>query len=223
MTRAVLLVLLVAAPADWSARARALLAERDYAGAARYLEAALTSAPSDFALANLLGATLERAGEPERALRCYERALELRPRSGTARLNLALALVRLERYDRASQEFTRVLGEEPPEPIREPAFHQSPDDDVMRRFAAAVPARERDWYELGMLFLRHGRLRGAEAVLAAARERFPLSAALCYALGWCLQESGRFGEAVDALRRALELQEPYPEAALRLADRKSVV
>ena len=201
---------------SWLKPVRALLADRDYSGAARALEQLLPENGKDFAVLNLLAATLERNAETQKATAFYQKALEIRPQSVTVRLNLAINLVRLGQNDRASKEFIRVLKDDSTAPAREPTYQQSPDDEVMRGFVSAVSAPERDWYELGTMFLRHGRLRGAQTIFEQAAQLFPGSAWLQYGLGWALQESGKFQAARKAFARALELRDPFAEATLRL-------
>ncbi len=200
----------------WVEAVRNRLAEKDYNRAAKLLEQLVSRHPKDFEVLNLLAATLERGGRPEEATAYYQRALQILPGSTTVRLNLALNYVRLKKYGSASAEFTRLLKEDSLSPLQEPAYQQGPDDDVIGAFVDRVPARQRDWYELGMLLLRHGRIQGAQTVFQKAVRLFPDSARLQYGLGWSLQEGGRFQEAREAFLEALKLQYPFPEAALRL-------
>ncbi len=200
----------------WVADVRTRLAEKDYGRAAKFLERLVSRHKNDFAILNLLAATLERAGYSEKATAYYQRALQVLPESTTVRLNLALNYVRLKKYGSASAEFTRLLKEDSLASLQEPTYQQSPDDDIISAFVDRVPARERDWYELGMLLLRHSRTQGAQIVFQKAVRLFPNSARLQYGLGWSLQEGGRFREAREAFLEALKLQDPFPEAALRL-------
>jgi len=202
---------------SWKHNLRAQLAEKNYAAVVEILNQERQRYQSNSELENLLGATLERAGRSSEATAAYARALQLHPQSSTIRLNLALNRVRLGQFDEAAAEFTRLLKDAPLGNVREPAYQQSPDDDSISRFVEKVPAREQDWRELGMLFLRHGRLQGAQAVLARALGSFPESAQLHYGLGWALQEGGKFEAAREAFQRALELNPAFAEAALRLA------
>jgi tetratricopeptide (TPR) repeat protein len=201
---------------SWLKPVRTLFADRNYSGAARALEQLLPENQKDFAFLNLLGATLERNAETGKATAYYQKALEIRPQSVTVRLNLAINYVRLGQNDRASKEFIRALKDDSTLPAREPTYQQSPDDEVMRGFVSAVSAPERDWYELGTMFLRHGRLRGAQSVFEQAAQLFPHSEWLQYGLGRALQESGKFQTAREAFTRAREIRDPFPEATLRL-------
>jgi tetratricopeptide (TPR) repeat protein len=201
---------------SWLKPVRALLADKNYSGAARALERLLPEHGKDFAFLNLLGATLERNAETQKATAYYQKALEIRPQSVTVRLNLAINFVRLGQNDRASKEFIRALKDDSTLPAREPTYQQSPDDEVMRAFVSALSAPERDWYELGTMFLRHGRLRGAQSIFEPAAQLFPLSEWLQYGLGRALQESGKFQAARKAFTRGLEIRDSFPEATLRL-------
>ncbi|HEY3130986.1 MAG TPA: tetratricopeptide repeat protein [Acidobacteriota bacterium] len=200
----------------WVVGVRARLAEKDYDRAAKLLEQLVSRHTNDFEVLNLLAATLERAGPAEKATTYYQRALQVLPESTTVRLNLALNYVRLKKYDSASTEFTRLLKEDSLSRLQEPTYQQGPDDDVIGAFVDRIPARQQDWYELGMLLLRHTRIQGAQTVFLKAVRLFPDSARLQYGLGWSLQEGGRFQEAREAFSDALKLQYPFPEAALRL-------
>jgi tetratricopeptide (TPR) repeat protein len=201
---------------SWQDSVRALLAEKDFLGAAAVLKKERPRLKDNHEIDNLLGATLERAGRISEATAWYLKALELRPRSTTARLNLALNCIRLGQFGRASNEFIRVLKDAPLEPVREPVYQQGPDEIIVGNFVEKVPARERDWYELGLLFLRHGRLQAARKIFERATGNHTDSARLYYGLGWALQEGGQFEAAREALTHALALQPSFPEAALRL-------
>lgn len=200
----------------WQDSVRALLAEKDFLGAAAVLKKERPRLKDNYEIDNLLGATLERAGRISEATAWYLKALELRPRSTTARLNLALNYIRLGQFDRASNEFIRVLKDAPLAPVREAVYQQGPDEIIVGNFVEKVPARERDWYELGLLFLRHGRLQAARKIFERAAGGHADSSRLYYGLGWALQEGGQFEAAREAFARALALQPSFPEAALRL-------
>jgi len=202
--------------AQWNAGLRRLLTERDYSGAARFIKQELPRRQNDFAFLNLLGAILDRAGKAEEAAANYEQSLAVRPQSTTVRLNLALNLVRRGQFQQAAGEFARILKEDTLQSTREPTYQQCPDDETVSAFVAAVPARERDWYELGVMLLRHGRPIAAQTVLGSAVALFSNSALLHYGHGWALQEGGRFEDARKAFSRALALRPVYPEAWLRL-------
>lgn len=68
-----------------------LMTQSRFGEAERFYSEAVRIAPSDATLHNNLGAALAQAGRPERAIACFERALQLDPGFVDARDNLARA------------------------------------------------------------------------------------------------------------------------------------
>ncbi len=81
---------------------------RLHRAAAAYWELGRTS-PGDPAIFNNLGNCLRALGEFEKAIRCFDHALELEPGRATSRLNRSLALLSLNRYHEAWADYEARL------------------------------------------------------------------------------------------------------------------
>jgi tetratricopeptide (TPR) repeat protein len=77
------------------ARARVLVASRDYAGALRVLEQARAASSDDVWVLDMLGFVHFMNGNAERARECCEQSIALRPDNFYAYKGLGLCLVRL--------------------------------------------------------------------------------------------------------------------------------
>ena len=69
--------------------------------------------PQDVQIANNLGNCLLQAGKPEEALQQYDKALALQDNFADARLNRAITLHQLERFDDARIDFDQLQRENP--------------------------------------------------------------------------------------------------------------
>ena len=94
----------------WSHATR-VLDDQDLAR--RTLEVITTSYPGDFAARNNLGVLLMSAGEYEKALEQYQRALEIAPNEPLPTSNIAYALLFLGRYDEAFSMIDQALVNRP--------------------------------------------------------------------------------------------------------------
>ena len=193
-----------------------LLRSESYAEAARSLEAVVKTTPSDAALQNLLGATRERAGETARAPSCYLRALQLRPNWSTARLNLALAYLRLGQRSAAAGQFARLVRSTAPATPAVSFYHQAPIGDEVKQFAATLGSEEHEFLSLGGVFLVHELPEAASAVFSAGIQANPDSPLLQDALGRAWLKMKRFREAETVFARTLELDPDADGACLHL-------
>ena len=193
-----------------------LLRSESYAQAARSLEALIQTAPPDASLQNLLGTTRERAGETARAPSCYLRALQLRPNWSTARLNLALAYLRLGQSSAAAGQFARLVRSTAPATPAVSFFHQAPIGEELKQFAATLRSEEHEFLSLGGVFLVHELPEAASAVFSAGIQANPVSPLLQDALGRTWLKMKRFREAETAFARTLELDPDAEGACLHL-------
>ncbi len=193
-----------------------LLRSESYAQAARSLEALIQTAPPDASLQNLLGTTRERAGETARAPSCYLRALQLRSNWSTARLNLALAYLRLGQSSAAAGQFARLVRSTAPATPAVSFFHQAPIGDELKQFAATLRSEEHEFLSLGGVFLVHELPEAASAVFSAGIRANPVSPLLQDALGRTWLKMKRFREAETAFARTLELDPDAEGACLHL-------
>jgi tetratricopeptide (TPR) repeat protein len=212
-------------PAQTPATAREKLVEQlridlqkeSYESALTLIEALETSEPTNHLLHNLRGVVLEKMGRTAEATAAYLEALRLQPDSTTARLNLALNYLRLDRFADGTREFAALVAREEPGTASPPnPFQQAPVGPEVERYARTLRREEAQHFALARLFLRHRLPEAARMILAVGTQALPESSVLHYALGWSLQELGRFEEAQQSFRRALALRPDYLECCLRL-------
>jgi tetratricopeptide (TPR) repeat protein len=193
------------------------LQKESYESALKIIETLETSDPFNHLLHNLRGVVLEKLARPGDATASYLEALKLQPDSATARLNLALNYLRLDRFADATREFAALVAREEPATASPPnPFQQAPVGSEVERYARTLRREEAQHFALARLFLRHRLPEGARMILAVGTQALPESSSLHYALGWSLQELGRFEEAQQSLSRALALRPDYLECCLRL-------
>lgn len=94
--------------------------------------------------------------------------------------------------------------------------HQA--EPLYRQALARDPGQLRAYQQLATIAFGRGDIEGALALLAAGLERKPTNAALIHARSKALRQAGRFGEALDALRPALDQQSPLPDLVIQAAD-----
>jgi tetratricopeptide (TPR) repeat protein len=124
------------------------------------------------------------------AIRSFRRALELAPRHGLARYNLALVLNRADRQTEAAAELERTI---------------------------AIDPRPEAHYQLGVIYWHQGDLDRAVRALRAAIAVDPRYADAHYTLGAVLKARRDWRGARDSLERALALQPELPAAHYTLA------
>lgn len=135
--------------------------------------------PTEYSSHFNLAAALQSLGRREEATAHYRRALEIEPRSSTARNALGTVYVEQHRLALARGEFQRVLEQEP--------------DHVQAR------------YNLARVWLARGDLRRAERELSVVLEHEPDDLESLYTLGSVLAREGRLAEAVVPYEHALRL------------------
>jgi tetratricopeptide (TPR) repeat protein len=159
---------------------------------------ALEAMPEQPVLLDELGQSLVLADRPVEAMEVYDRLIELQPRNDTAANNFA-ALVADHAYDDAAM-LERALT-------------------VAERFRASDNGLFLD--TLGWLYYRDGRYPAASTYLGRAVAAVPDRPDLRYHLGMALKETGDLEGAIEALRRAIEAEQPFDgleEAERTLAD-----
>jgi Flp pilus assembly protein TadD len=145
-------------------------------------------------LSNLFeeGLNLARAGENERAARCFGRVLDLDPNNELAIYNLGVLMFRMDRWNDSADMFRRLMAYRPKDP------------DVFVNF--------------GKILERGGRREQAMVCYKKALELDPdHSEALCRTGILLGKVHGRYEEAAEALRRSIELAGPIAEAHHGLA------
>ena len=161
--------------------------------------------PSNAALHNLLGATLERAGHSDRSPASYLRALQLNPTWSGVRLNLALNYLRLNQNHAATGQFTRLVRSRSPARLFPSFYNQAPIGPELERFARTLGSDPDQYLSLGGVLLVHELPEAAFAVFAVGVEVLPDSGQLQEALGRSQLKAKRFRAAEMAFQRALEI------------------
>jgi tetratricopeptide (TPR) repeat protein len=182
--------------------------------------AALAQQPQLFVAEFSLGRLLLATGEAAEAVKHLQRATELDPEKAQAQLYLALALVKTGQRESAvaaaeraqssvaseNADFHDALGG---------VFHElGQQNEAQRCFKQAVsmdPAREDYYRHLAAAQRKAGDDAGAVATLQSGLVHLPGSARLHYLLGLTFMSRGSSAEALDALRKAAELEPENPD------------
>lgn len=165
-------------------RAIELESQGNHAAALPLLWDASGLAPRDPDIQNRLGEALERLGALDAAIDAYRLALAERPGFRSASNNLILALVKAGRGPEAVERAGALVAAAP--------------DDPDRHFTLGLAQSEQD-------------VDAAIASLRRATELAPRHVLARYNLALVLRRADRLPDAIDELRRALEI-EPRPEA-----------
>lgn len=173
-----------------------------------------------YKLYNLRGIVKEKMGSYSEATESYHKALELQPDSATVRLNVALNDLRLEKYGDAAHEFATLIAQDKSttgSPLN--PFQQAPvSAEAIERFARSINPGENLFFSLGRLFLRHHLPQGAVSIFSVGTQVLPQSAQLHYGLGWTLWRMGKFKDAENSFRKALDLKPDFYSCCVHLGD-----
>ncbi len=155
------------------------------------------------------GVAHQAAGELPDAIRAYKEAVELEPGLVRARFNLATALERQDKTDRARAEYEAIVetNEHAPSLTNLARIVGAASEDGLARelFARAAEADPDSAYPRVYAGLWHqsaGRLQEASAELEAALEIEPDSALAHFRIGRLREAQGRDDDALAAFRRA---------------------
>jgi tetratricopeptide (TPR) repeat protein len=163
---------------------------KDLGRSVRYYEAAIAKNPRGKFVHNNFGVALANAGNLERSLAEFEESLRLE-REPIAQGNVGITLQELGRDDAAL-------------PALEEAIRLGPSDDFEAVYNSFI----------GRIFINR---RDPERACYHYREAIRLSpdqAAFYNGLGWALDVQGKVPEAIEAFRRALELEQISSDALL---------
>jgi tetratricopeptide (TPR) repeat protein len=147
-----------------------------YDAALQQLEGAKSSGASPAGVENLRGLSLMLAGDLPKAMQSFERALQLEPSLGEARLNRGIAFLRMGKPANASAELEKLAADEA-SPLRgDAAYHNAialdrlgrtldaevwleraqkldPRLDAALLYAGTLRERRRDWQGAGRAYL----------------------------------------------------------------------
>lgn len=170
-------------------KGRALILAGQLEPGVEELRKAVAIAPKEPQFLVELGSGLHRAGKVDEAALQLRTAIQLDPDNGRALMLLGLALA-----DQAELEEAEVF--------------------LVKATKASNDARP--WFELGIVQNKRGDDLGAEASLQQAVEREPDNSLYQYAYGEMLRINKRYDQAIEAYRKATELDPPHPKASAKL-------
>jgi len=180
--------------------------------AAAALETLLREAPESFEVHELLGMIYAAQSENAKASSHLEKAVHLKPKSASARMNLAINLVQLGKLQLAEAEFRKALDLEPQ---NYDANHNLGELYVRAgNVAAAMPYLERaqqikpsaydNGYDLALAYIVVNRFADARQLLRSMLKQKD-SAELHNLLGEVEEKDGKFVEAANEYELAAHL------------------
>jgi tetratricopeptide (TPR) repeat protein len=190
------------------------------------LEIAIQRNPRDERSRLMLARVLTSAGRDSDAERALQDTLAVLPDSALAHWWLGLGYERLARFAAARREFELVAVDaiagrgRLDASIGRLAGNARDFPGAIEAFARAVIASPGDpavHKQLAAVFLQQDRAEDAFVELVAALLIDPRDAGAHASIGQIHLNAGRYNEAVDALRRAVELSADYTEARYTLA------
>lgn len=173
---------------------------------------------------NNLAVAMQEAGQRERAIEHYRRAVEIRGDYAPAYNNMGTALRGMGRVDEAIAAYSRALQVMPDYPDAHYNLANAlmdlnrPDEAVAHLViaAAALPSSPGVHNNLGKALAEKGQLAEAAIELRTAVALEPGSARAHHNLGNVLASQGRINEALGHLRQAVDLEPGNPDAGYDL-------
>ena len=197
-----------------------LMHNEDSVGAMKAVTRALEIVPNYEKALNLQGLILREKGLYEDAILSFEAGLRTRPSSNANRLNLAVSLTALQRYDKAIETYEEYLRRAPNKPIAYIGLGQV--HRLQKKYLASeqrlleglklFPRFRALHCELGLTYIVMGRVKDAgEYLQAAARGDDALPDAII-AYGKYLLQTGHLPEAKTQFESVLKKQSTNKEA-----------
>ena len=195
-------------------------------GSPRPPAAVSTGRPENLAAFNR-GSHALASGDWEEAERSLRQVVEDDPKLVEAWNNLGIALLRQKKIDGARAAFDRAISLDPAYPLalQNAGLLRLGEDgkptqaaELFRRAAVADPDTAAPRVNLAIALARAGRVVEAQAVLSAARRRFPQDPNVLYHLGTVSERAGdraRAAEAYAAFLAAARGTLPDRERAVR--------
>lgn len=201
-----------------------------YDAALQQLAGVSSTGQSQAEVENLRGLATLLAGDPQKALASFDRALALSPSLGEARFNRAVALLRVNDAARASAELEKIWNDAS-SPLRATAaFHNGLALDALKRSAEAEkwlqrsmdadPALSAALLYIGTLRERRGDLQGAARAYLDYLKHEPDSIVAALRFGISAQRAGRTDVARPYLERVIS---KAPESKEAIEARKYLV
>ncbi len=183
---------------------------------------ALKIAPVNFIAENNLGEAYLQIGRPDIAYGYFLRTTEETPRFGLGHYNLGVVLIGQKRRDEARKEFQLAIQHAMEISDASAAFHNlgiimledNQSADAINMFSEALqlsPDKQSSYLGKGIAEFRLNNFRAAEADFVAGASLTP-DAAACFWVGRSREAQGNSSGAIEAYRKALELQPDMSEA-----------
>lgn len=198
--------------------------------ALRQLEGAKTSGAAPADIENVRGLALLLKGDLKTAIASFDKALQLNAALSEARLNRAVARMRMNDAAGASKDFEAVYNDEHSGVRADAAYHNAIALDRLGRTADAEewlsraltldPSLDAALLYTGLLRERRGDLQGAGRAYLEYMKTHPESATALLRFGLSAQKSGNIETAKKYLQRVLDVA---PNSAEALEARKYLV
>jgi Flp pilus assembly protein TadD len=184
----------------------------------------LHHAPNNARAYDNLGVALYLAGDPDRALPLFRRAIELEPNAPEGYHNAMWALRRKRDLPGAVAILRQGVAAAPRSEMLHDDLgflldYQGKTDEAAAQYRLAIqcnPGYGQSYYYLGRLLQRRGASEEAIPPLRAALEISPLDAPCSFWLALAYQRCGRFPQAIRQYRRTLELAPAMDQARRNL-------
>ena len=159
-----------------------------------------------------LGFAYEQLDELDAALRIYEEAVELMPRSLGFQARLARAYIDAERHSDATRVLSTARTDHPGDvtlALIEVELYSSRgnfdrSEDLLRAMLETNQEDPRSFVALAGFYGEHRRLDDAVEVLESAEQRFPRNTSILFQLGAVFEQNDRFVDAERVFRRLLD-------------------
>lgn len=166
-----------------------MMKEGKWEEAAKAFMEVIEANPTDAVAYINFGNVLSAVGDPEKALKFFEKAIELGG-GGAAYYSAGALYYEKEKYDEARKSFEQAIKE---------GLHTSDN-----------------YFMLGMTFIHTGATRLALPYLQRAVELNENDAEALFQYGLCLAQEGLLDEAIDKLQKCIELEPEHADAYYNL-------
>ena len=191
-----------------------------FSEAARLCELILNADPKHLDAINLSGALCVQRGDPAAALKCFSRAVEMRPDFAEGFNNRGVVLQELERWDEALESYQRALGIAPD--YIDALYNRGVVLGELKRWDEALesyqraldlrPDNARAHNNRGNVLQKLKRWDEALESYQRALDLRPDHAEAFNNRGVVLRELKRWDEALQSYQRAVELRPDYADA-----------
>jgi len=184
------------------------------------IEDKINRLPNRFASLSYLGNLYVLKGRASEAIRYYQQAVQIAPRSASAHNNLGVAFLDQSLFDEAIDHLSESLRLDPENPKAQynlgmALSKQGRLDEAVARFSEALrlnPDYEKAHYRLGLARTNQEQLTEAVRHFSEALRIKPDYLEAHNELGIVLVKQGRFDDAVRHFSRALQINPGYAEA-----------